>query len=157
METNVLERFYTAFNNVNAEEMVACYHPDIVFHDPAFGTLKGQRAANMWRMLCKSQEGKVFKVVFSELIENEKRGTIKWEAFYEFSKTGRKVHNIIHAEFEFEQGLIIKHTDHFNLHKWAAQALGFKGRVLGNTNFFRKKIQGQTNRLLDKFEAELEK
>lgn len=149
---NVIEKFYKAFSNLDAETMVSCYHDDIVFEDPAFGILKGERAKNMWRMLCESQKNKDFQVNFSNIEANENAGTAHWEAFYTFSKTGRKVHNRIHAKFDFKDGKIIKHTDTFNLHSWAKQALGLKGFVLGKTIYFKNKLKAQTNRLLDNYE-----
>lgn len=57
---NIIENFYEAFANLDAETMVSYYHDDIVFEDPAFGILKGNRAKNMWRMLCESQKNKDF-------------------------------------------------------------------------------------------------
>lgn len=149
MMQNVIEKFYQAFTDLDPETMVSCYHDDIVFEDPAFGVLKGERAKNMWRMLCESQKGENFIVEASNITSN----TAHWEAHYVFSQTGRKVHNIIDAEFEFKDGKIIKHSDRFNLHKWASQALGFKGMLLGWTGFFKKKMKEQTGRLLTKFEA----
>jgi len=149
---NAIDKFYKAFNNLDAETMVSCYHDDIVFQDPAFGILKGNRAKNMWRMLCESQKNKDFQVQYSNVDISEDKGSASWEAFYTFSKTGRKVHNIIEARFEFKDGKIIKHTDTFNLHKWSKQALGLKGLILGGTTFFKNKLNAQTNRLLDKFE-----
>lgn len=151
----LLETFYTAFKNLDAESMVNCYHDEVVFEDPAFGILKGDHAKNMWRMLCKSQKGKDFKITFSNIEANDYKGSAHWEAFYTFSKTGRKVHNVIEAHFEFKDGKIIKHTDDFNLHKWAKQAMGFKGLLLGNTKFFKVKLNAQTNHLLSRFEEKL--
>jgi len=153
--TQLIETFYSAFKNLDAETMVSCYHDDIVFEDPAFGILKGERAKNMWRMLCESQKGKDFKVTFSNIEADDKTGNAHWEAFYTFSKTRRKVHNVIKASFEFKNGKIIKHTDDFNLHKWAKQAMGFKGFLLGNTKFFKSKLNDQTNHLLSKFKERL--
>lgn len=152
---DLIDKFYTSFTDLDAEGMSSCYHPDIVFYDPAFGELKGSSAGNMWRMLCTSQKGKGLKVSYSHVEANEVKGSANWEAEYNFSKTGRQVHNIIKAEFEFKDGLIIKHTDHFNLHRWAGQAMGFSGQLLGWTGFFKKKLNAQTNRLLDKFESTL--
>lgn len=151
----LIEKFYSAFDKLDAETMVSCYHKDIVFEDPAFGTLKGEHAGNMWRMLCESQKGKDFKIVYANITSDSNTGNAQWEAFYSFSKTGRKVHNIIDAHFEFKDGKIIKHTDNFNLHKWAKQAMGFKGLLLGGTGFFRKKLQNQTNYLLKKYEENI--
>ena len=151
----VIERFYTAFTNLDADGMSDCYHPDIVFEDPAFGVLKGDRAKNMWRMLCASQKGKDFRVDYSQVKENGTNGSAHWEAFYTFSQTGRKVHNIVNATFVIKDGLIIKHSDDFDLHIWAKQAMGFKGWLLGGTSFFRNKLQTSTNTLLDNFEQKL--
>lgn len=151
----LITEFYTAFSNLDAEAMAECYHDDIVFKDPAFGILEGNQAKNMWRMLCESQKGKNFVVIFYDIEANQINGKAKWEAKYTFSKTGRVVHNKISAQFEFKDGLIIKHTDTFNLHKWATQALGFKGRVIGRTRYFKNKLQSQTKKLLYKFESNL--
>lgn len=147
----IIKDFYTAFSHLDAENMVKHYHPEITFQDPAFGILKGDRAKNMWRMLCHSQKDKNFKIKFHEISFDGQKGFAKWEAFYIFSQTGKKVHNKISAEFQFKDGLIINHTDTFNLHTWAKQAMGFKGLLLGGTNFFKSKLQQQTNRLLDKY------
>lgn len=151
----LIDKFYTAFTQLDAETMASCYHKDIVFHDPAFGELKGKRAGNMWRMLCASQKDKNMKVTFNNVVADDIKGSANWDAHYIFSKTGRLVHNIIEAQFEFKDGLIIKHTDHFNLHRWADQAMGFSGKLLGWTGFFQRKLQVQTNRLLNKFESKL--
>jgi len=150
---SIISKFYSAFTSLDAEAMVAYYHDDIVFQDPAFGQLKGERAKNMWRMLCQSQKGKDFRVEYSEVTSNGIYAKAQWEAHYNFSQTGRKVHNKIDASFEFKDGLIVRHDDSFNLHVWAKQALGFKGRMLGGTGFFQHKLNGQTNAMLTKFES----
>ncbi|WP_108869492.1 nuclear transport factor 2 family protein [Aquimarina aquimarini] len=147
----LITTFYTALNNRDAETMISCYHDDVIFEDPAFGKLKGDRAKNMWRMLCKN--AKDFKLEFSEIETNDQIGSAKWQAWYTFSKTGRSIHNKISAQFEFKNGKIIKHTDHFNLRRWASQAIGWKGSLLGGTGFFKKKLILQTNTMLDKFTA----
>ena len=150
---STIEKFYAAFNDLDAEAMAACYHEDIVFEDPAFGELKGEQAKNMWRMLCSSQKGKDFRVEASQIESNDQTGSAHWEAHYDFSQTKRRVHNKIDAKFEFKDGLIIKHVDVFDLYRWSKQALGFKGVMIGWTGFFKKKLHAQTHRLLAKFEA----
>lgn len=147
----VINTFYTGLSERNAEKMISCYHEDVVFEDPAFGKLTSTNAKKMWHMLCNN--GKDIKIEFSKIEANEQNGSAHWEAWYTFSQTGRSVHNKIDAAFEFKDGKIIKHTDHFNLHKWASQAIGWKGKLLGGTTFFKKKIQQQTNKLLDKFQV----
>jgi ketosteroid isomerase-like protein len=140
---SLITEFYTAFAAHDSKHMVACYHDEVEFHDPAFGTLKGEEAKAMWKMLIERSEGKL-KVVFSDVTAS----SAHWEAFYVFSKTGRNVHNKIDARFEFKDGKIIRHHDHFSLWRWSSQALGFSGLLLGYTSFFRDKLQAQTRKLL---------
>ncbi|MFZ2906173.1 MAG: nuclear transport factor 2 family protein [Cyclobacteriaceae bacterium] len=141
--SSLITEFYTAFANHDYNRMAACYHDEIEFSDPAFGTLKGNEARTMWKMLIERSEGKL-KVVFSGITNN----SAHWEAFYVFGKTGRNVHNKIAAHFEFKDGKIIRHTDHFNLWAWSRQALGLSGLWLGYTSFFKNKLQNQTRKLL---------
>lgn len=149
MNEELISKFYTAFQSLDSETMSDCYNDDIEFTDPAFGTIKGKRAKAMWKMLC--QNSKDLKVEFSNIFVDEQNGSAHWEATYTFSRTGRKVVNSIDAKFEFKNGKISKHIDHFNLHKWASQAMGFKGWLLGGTSFFKKKLQEQANHSLDKY------
>jgi len=152
---DIIEQFYSAFKNLDAENMIACYHKDIVFKDPAFGILKGAKAKNMWRMLCQNQKGKDFKISYADINFSNNKGTARWEAHYTFSKTGRKVHNKITAVFEFKDGKIIKHTDSFHLYRWAQQTFGLTGYFIGWTPFFSKKLQVQTHAMLSKFEKKV--
>jgi len=149
---DVINAFYEAFKAKDGDKMASFYHEEIEFTDPAFGTLKGERAKNMWRML--TQNARDLEVETSNISCSEDKGTAHWEAKYTFSQSGRSVHNKIDAQFEFKDGKIIRHIDTFNLHKWAKQALGFKGWLIGGTSFFKKKLNAQTNRLLDKFEKQ---
>lgn len=148
---NLITKFYTAFSNSDAETMVKCYHPNIEFQDPAFGILKGKEVSNMWRMLISRSKGNL-KIAFSNVKADDESGSSKWIATYNFSKTNRKVVNVIHANFEFQDGLIIKHTDDFNVWKWTQQALGLPGYLLGWTPFLQKKIQEQSRDLLKKYQ-----
>ena len=93
----------------------------------------------MWGMLCKN--GKDLTVEFTPPKENKGVVNSEWRARYIFGKTGNKVLNIIQAEFEIKNGLIIKHTDHFSFSKWAGMALGLPGKLLGWTRFLKNKVR----------------
>src|SRR5438270_489246 len=41
----LVERFYTAFGRRDVDAMLGCYHPQVVFSDPVFGTLAAADAA----------------------------------------------------------------------------------------------------------------
>jgi ketosteroid isomerase-like protein len=108
--------------------MAAQYAPDARFEDPAFGELTGEEAGDMWRMLCSRAQD--LKVELPEHEANGDAGTAHWIATYTF-RTGNHVVNDIHAKFRFRDGKIVDHQDSFSFHKWARQALGPAGWVLG--------------------------
>ena len=132
--------------------MVACYHDQIVFEDPVFRQLKGDEAKDMWRMLLSRAAD--LRVNFRNVKADEEKGSANWEAMYTFTKTNRQVHNQITAQFEFKDGKIIRHTDHFNFWRWSSMALGPIGVLLGFTPMLRKKVTRQSLHLLHKFRAE---
>lgn len=146
----LLHHFYSSFASANAREMVSCYADNVVFEDPAFGILHGEEAKKMWLMLIERSGGNI-KITFDEVKADHQKGSVKWKAEYIFIQTGNKVINQIKANFEFNDGKIIRHTDYFDLWKWSRQALGFKGLLLGWTPFMKNKIQQQTKHLLKNY------
>ena len=100
--------FYEAFKKLDGDAIVSHYHDKISFEDPAFGLQLGDRAKNMWRMLCESQKGKDIRVEYSDVKETLVGVTAKWEARYTFGKNKRPVHNIIHSEFIFKDNKICR-------------------------------------------------
>lgn len=125
----LIVRFYEAFARRDAEAMAACYHRDVEFSDPVFPDLHGDAARDMWRML--AARATDLEVRFRIIGADDQRGAAHWDADYTFSKTRRKVSNPIDAEFEFEDGLIRRHRDHFDLWRWSRMALGAPGLMLG--------------------------
>jgi len=137
---HLIEEFYAGFADGSAKTMASCYHKDIQFQDPAFGKLEGQDVLDMWEMLIEKSKGNL-KIVFSDVKADALSGSARWVATYNFSKTNRTVVNVIQASFVFKDGLIIKHTDEFDIWKWSKQALGLPGYLLGWTSFMQQKIQ----------------
>lgn len=146
----VITRFYTAFSNSDAIEMISCYHDEAVFEDPAFGKLNRKEVAAMWKMLLERSKGNL-KVEFKDVVSDGNLGAATWIATYIFSQTNRKVVNTIHAEFEFKEGLILKHKDNFDIYKWSKQALGWKGFLLGWTPFMQNGIQQNAKKALSNY------
>lgn len=147
----LIARFYTAFQQRDAAGMIACYDPQVQFSDPVFPDLRGERAGAMWRMLC--ARGKDLRLEFRDVRADAQAGSAHWEAWYTFAQTGRQVHNVIEASFEFRDGRIARHTDRFDLHRWAGQALGLPGRLLGGTPLLQNRIRGMARKGLDAFAA----
>ncbi len=147
----LIKTFYLAFQKLDAEAMARCYAADVVFGDPVFPALRGQEAGDMWRMLINKAQN--FSLVFDGVEADDRQGKAHWIATYTFSQTGNTVVNDIHASFEFRDGKIVRHADRFDLWKWARQALGMKGVLLGWTPIVRNAIQAQAAKGLASFRA----
>ena len=145
----LIRDFYTAFQRRDHATMAACYAPDARFSDPVFTQLDGWRIGAMWRMLC--ERATDFELEFRGIAADAARGAAHWEAHYTFSATGRHVHNVIDAAFEFRDGLIVRHTDRFDFYRWTRQALGLKGTLFGWTPLVRNAVRAQAARGLEAF------
>ncbi len=146
----LIEMFYTAFQQQDYATMNSCYHENIHFSDPVFIDLSGNQARAMWHMLC--ERSKDLQVTFNNVQAHENGGSAHWEATYTFS-TGRKVHNIVDATFQFENGKIIAHHDVFDLWRWMRMALGPTGVLLGWTPMVKNKVRVTARKGLDAFIA----
>lgn len=148
----LITRFYTAFQKGDWQTMGACYHPQATFHDPAFRHLQSREVKAMWHMLTAS--AKDLKVEFNQVSATDMEGSCRWDAWYTFSRTGKQVHNIIQASFEFKDGLIYNHKDVFDFWRWSRMALGTPAVLLGWTPYLRDKVHATARKGLDKFIAE---
>jgi limonene-1,2-epoxide hydrolase len=145
----LIHRFYSAFQSKDYATMQSLYHPEAHFSDPVFTSLKGVEVRAMWQMLVTA--GKDLKITFQDIKADDKRGSCHWEASYTFSRTGKKVHNIIEASFEFSDGLIVKHNDQFDFWRWSRQAIGLPGLLLGWTPALKDKIRTTAAASLQRF------
>src|SRR5688572_7290686 len=146
----VIERFYTAFQQLDHKSMNACYDEDIIFSDPIFLTLRGDEVRCMWEMLCTNARD--FSLRFSDIeLLDEEYATCRWTASYTFSKTGRKVVNNIKAYMKLKDGKIIEHSDAFRLSTWIGQALGWKGKLFGWMGWMKRAVQRNARKNLQLF------
>lgn len=152
MSQATLDRFYTAFQQLDSETMQACYAADAQFDDEAFSLRGREEIGAMWRMLCeavKAQGRADWRLSFSTAARSA-----HWEPIYRFSATGRRVHNVIDASFTFDaQGLIQTHRDRFDFWRWSRQALGTPGLLLGWTPMLRAKVRAQAAKNLARWRA----
>lgn len=144
--TDLLTRFYSAFSARDHATMAGCYAPNASFSDPVFVDLRGPEVGAMWRMLCLRATD--LRLEFRDIRADAASGSAHWEAWYTYSGTGRPVHNIIEATFQFQDGLIASHVDRFSLARWARQALGLKGVLLGWAPPVHRAIRGQARQAL---------
>jgi ketosteroid isomerase-like protein len=146
----LIERFYAAFDAKDGDAMAACYAPDATFSDPVFTDLRGDEPGDMWRML--TGQAKDLSVELLEHDADGERGSARWLARYTFTKTGRPVVNDVRARFAFRDGRIADHKDEFSFNRWARQALGTPGLLLGWTPLVRGPTRAQARAALQEFQ-----
>lgn len=147
----LLERFYAAFNRHDGAAMSACYAPDARFDDPVFTGLRGDEPGAMWRMLTRRSADLTVELV--ACAAEGDRGSADWVARYTFAQTGRSVTNRVHSTFWFADGRIVEQRDTFDFHRWARQALGPVGLLLGWTPYLRRSVSRRAKAGLDAFRA----
>jgi hypothetical protein len=145
----LIHSFYQSFTIKDYRVMQSCYADNAVFNDEVFVDLNSSQVKAMWEMFCKN--GKDLQIQFSNIITDENFGSVDWIATYTFSKSNRKVTNKIKANFLFENGKIIKHTDSFSFYNWSCQALGMLGILLGWTPNIKNKVKQQALKNLMSF------
>lgn len=145
----LIHRLYVALGQRDGEAMARCYHATAHFSDPVFTALDGAEVGDMWRML--ASRATDIAVEASDIVADAQTGSARWIARYTFSGTGRKVENRIEAKFRFAEGLIVDHRDRFDLWRWAAQALGPVGLLLGWSPPVQNKIRRQAAEGLRRF------
>jgi ketosteroid isomerase-like protein len=148
---SLIERFYGAFAERDGDTMAACYAPNVEFSDPVFSDLRGSDAGDMWRML--TSRATDLRIELHEHEADDQRGTAHWIAYYTFAQSGRSVVNDVRATLRFRDGLIVEHRDQFDFHRWARQALGPSGLLLGWTPLLRNAVRRRARAGLDEFQA----
>jgi ketosteroid isomerase-like protein len=149
----LIERFYEAFARRDGEAMAKLYAPDARFSDPVFPNLRGSEPGQMWRMLTSGEDSDLVVKLLGHFAEGD-TGAAHWRAEYTFPQTGKPVVNDIRASFHFSDGKIVDHVDSFNFHRWASQAMGLSGRLLGWTPLLRAAVRRRARKRLDDFIAE---
>lgn len=131
-----LVRFYEALSRRDGETMASCYAPDAVFEDEVY-LLHGADVGKMWRGLM--SRAKTLRVSYTIARAGAGTGTVELTARYDWPGGGPVV-NVILSELELAEGKIVRQRDRFDFPRWAAQALGWKGRLFGHFQWFRRKV-----------------
>jgi ketosteroid isomerase-like protein len=147
----LLERFYGAIAARDGATAAACYAPNARFSDPVFTDLRGREPGAMWQML--AERSSDLELELLEHSADAESGSSHWVARYTFSQTGRPVVNDVHGSLRFADGLIVEHRDDFDFHRWARQALGVPGLLLGWTPLIRSAVRRRARASLDEFMA----
>jgi len=148
----LLTGFYNAFAARDGDAMATAYASDATFSDPVFTDLRGKEVGAMWKMLCSRATD--LRVEARDISADDTTGKAHWEAWYTFTKTGRPVHNVIDATFEFRDGKIARHRDAFDFWRWSSQALGPTGKLLGWSPIIQGPVRKQARAGLEKFLAQ---
>lgn len=145
----LIHRFYKAFQSKDFKTMQTLYRDDASFSDPVFQNLNAKEVRAMWEMLISASND--LKIEYSDVSADDRVGKCMWQAWYTFTTTGRRVHNVIHANFSFRDGKILSHIDKFDFWRWSKMALGTPGLLFGWTPIIRNKVRHTATKRLRKF------
>lgn len=153
MSRAAIENFYAAFSRLDGAAMKAAYAEQATFRDEVFTLAGRDQIGGMWMMLTEAIRSKgqdAWRLEVSAITDS----SAHWEPHYRFSATGRLVHNVIDARFSFDgDGKILEHVDAFPFWRWARQALGPSGLLLGWTPLLRNKVRATAAKNLASFLA----
>lgn len=149
-----IERLYHGLAAHDGEAMAACYAAGATFNDPVFTGLHDGEAQDMWRMLTSRAADMTVELVAHDAT-GDGRGTANWVATYVFSATGNRVVNDVQSVFRFDaEGLIVDQQDDFDFWRWARQALGRTGLLLGWTPALLHKVRDRSKSQLAAFRGD---
>lgn len=147
-----IERLYAAMQQRDGAAMADCYAVDGTFTDPVFGELADGEPGDMWRML--TSRSTDLSVELGEHEANDRSGSASWVARYTFTQTGRGVVNEGFSLFDFDpEGLIRNQHDDFDFWRWARQALGRTGWLLGWTPVLQHSVRDRARTNLERFRS----
>jgi len=145
----LIRDFYEAFDKKDFKTMQEAYHSAATFSDPVFQDLSSAEVKAMWKMLVVSATD--LKIGFDHVKADEQQGECRWEAWYTYSATKRKVHNVIRARFRFRDGKIVRHEDKFSFWRWSRMALGTTGLLMGWSPFLVNTVRKIARSRLQRF------
>ena len=145
-----IEALYAALDRGDGEAMAALYAPRATFTDPVFVGLSDGEPGDMWRMLTSRAQDMSVELVGRDAEAD--RGTAHWVARYTFGQTGRPVVNDVRSVFRFDgSGRIVDQQDDFDFWRWARQALGRSGLLLGWTPVLQHQVRDRARAGLEAF------
>ncbi len=147
LTSQTLYRYFTALVARDTQGMQNCYAHGVRFEDPIFNLNGDREIMAMWALLFgpgrlptdrtnKGQGGltNTWAVDFHTVKTLQNHGSVRWEVTFRYAPTGRIVHNSVYSQFHFDDdGLILSQRDNFDFWRWARQAHGFLGMMLGWT------------------------
>ena len=146
----LINNFYSAFQQLDFQGMASCYDENIIFYDPLFGLLSDREVNSMWEMICTTAVD--FSLTYGNILElDDAYCTCDWISSATFPGTNRRVVNKVRANMRFSEGKIIEHSDAFSIHQWSKQAMGLSGELLGWNSFFQRGIKNRAKKNLNQF------
>lgn len=150
----LVRRMFESLNRLDAGAVRGCYHPNATFHDPVLSLIGQDQIAALWAMICASARssgtlpsgqpaGVRWGITLRTLSADETHGHADWDAYDRYAGAGRQTQTRIRSRFDFQDGLILRQCDDFQFWRWAHQALGWRGTLLGWTPMVRNSVRTQ--------------
>ena len=121
--TAVVHEFLAAWNANDLRHVVACLHPDVVYHNSPVAPIHGRDA--VYRYL--TAQGVFDWIDWKVLAIAASGNKVLTERVDDFSRGGIEVSLPLMGIFEVEEGLITAWRDYFDMDMYRRQLVGLRG------------------------------
>jgi len=147
--TEIVEKFYTAFSKLDHSGMEGCLSENIVYHDPMYGVLDGEPVFALWRMRCTYLHDLSIKFSNIEALDGE-YAICDWEISF-FHRSAGHVTMPGKAYMRIINGKIAEHSEGYRISKWLSTTYGWKGKLFGWTGYMKRREQNYYKDMLNRF------
>ena len=139
-QTHIVEQFYAALNAKDLLTLRSLYHPKAEYNDEIF-SLNYKEILALWYS---SMQPEMELVAEVHSIDQQKESIVThWTISYTIASINKRITLDEVGRFEFQDGLIIRHTDEYSFYRWCAQAFGVAGMLASWSKWLRKKVRNQ--------------
>lgn len=137
---DVVEGFFNALSRLDYTGMNSLYAPHIIYSDPLFGILEGSDVMDRWTMTCKNAKDATLHFYNITELDHEYL-TCEWDIKYYSGSQATTINQHVKSYMRVANGKIIEHSDAYKLSQWIGKAFGLKGKLLGWTGYFQRKVK----------------
>lgn len=150
LNKEIVERFYSAFSELDFPTLSSCLSENIIYHDPIFGLLEGEPVFYLWQMKC--ERLREFSFTFSNIEElDAEYTTCNWQISFFHRPTGDVVTMPGKAYMRIADGKIIEHSDGYKISEWLTVTQGWKGKLFGWTGYMKRKEENIYRKILERY------
>lgn len=148
----VIQSYFKHLQARNAASLWQCYASNIVYSDPVYGWMEGDKVKARWEYFCAHADALQLTWGAVTVLDDE-YFTCEWTAQYTQRETGRTIKFPCKSFFRLKDYKIIEQSDAYRLSSLIAQTDGWKGFWFGWTGYMKRFVQKRALQALASFSS----